>query len=307
MPIAGIAMGLVIESGNKFAILTDITGIEDGNGDMDFKVAGSSEGITALQLDVKTLKLTPSILKEAFKQAKKARLEILKVMAKAIDKPRKSVSKYAPKIKIIRIEKEKIGELIGPGGRNIKKIIAETNAQIDVDDDGSVFVSSVTEEGLVDAVNRVELVVKEPQPGEIYKGEVKKLMAFGAFVEILPGKEGLVHVSDMSEGFVQDPSDIVAVGDEVQVRVKKADDLGRLNLSMNLDPESDKKKMVSRRDSGGSRRGRFNKRSSGRKYDKKTTRSRDFSGQGSRGNDRQRSGPHFPTSRFFDQDSNKRR
>jgi len=155
-PVAGIAMGLVVESEEKFAILTDIAGVEDGSGDMDFKVAGTKDGVTALQLDVKTLKLTPPILKAALEQAKRARLEILKVMLEAIGEPRKSLSAYAPKIKTIKINKEKIGELIGPGGRVIRSLMAETGAQIDVEEDGTVSISGLTEESVDGALKRVE-------------------------------------------------------------------------------------------------------------------------------------------------------
>lgn len=276
-PIAGIAMGLVIESDKKFAILTDIVGLEDMNGDMDFKVAGSSAGITALQLDVKTEKLTLPILEKALAQSKEARMKILKKIESTIDKPRLSVSKYAPKIKVIKIDKEKIGELIGPGGKTIRKIIAETGAQIDVDDDGTVHVSGITEEDLKAGLDRIETITKEPKPGEIYQGVVKRIQPFGAFVEILPGKEGMVHVSDMREDFVKDPADIVKVGDKVEVRVKEIDELGRLNLSMMLDPSFDQKKEQ-----------RKNSYKSGGKYFEKTPRT-----------DRKSGGPHFPTSRLL--------
>ena len=305
-PISGIAMGAIIEDAKKYVVLTDIVGVEDGHGDMDFKVAGSKEGITVLQLDVKTLKLTTAILKDALKQAKKARLEILKSMAKAIDKPRSAVTQYAPKIKIIKIPQDKIGELIGPGGKIIKRIIAETGAQIDVEDDGSVFISATTEEGLEKGVGQVEAITKDPIAGEIYEGEVKRLQTFGAFVEILPGRDGLVHISDMSEEFVKDPADVVSIGDKVEVRVKEIDDLGRVNLSMLLDPAADKRK-EERRSEGRSR----SPRSGG------SSRSRSHDSQGSRSYNRNRnrgpktgqrsSGPHFPTSRYFDQASKGRR
>lgn len=246
-PVAGIAMGLIIESEKKFTVLTDIVGMEDGNGDMDFKVAGTKEGVTALQLDVKTLNLTLPILESAFEDAKKARLAILDVMVKAIKEPREALSQYAPKIKSAMIPQDKIGELIGPGGKTIKKLMADTNTQIDVDDDGSVSIAGENYDEVKKAVEWIESLAKVPVAGEIYEGEVKRLMNFGAFVEILPGKEGLVHVSDMSEGFVKDPRDVVNEGDKVQVRVKEIDAMGRLNLSMLLDPSKDKK----REDRGG--------------------------------------------------------
>lgn len=275
-PVSGIAMGLVVGD-DKVAILSDIIGMEDFNGDMDFKVAGTEKGITALQLDVKTLSLTTKILKEALSQAKEGRAFILKTILGVLPASREKVSLYAPKIRIIKIPVEKIGELIGPGGKTIRKIIAETQAQVEVEDDGSVSVSGTTEEALKAAVERVESLTKEVVPGEIYKGEVKRIQPFGAFVEILPGKEGLVHVSDMSKDFVKDPNEIVTLGQKVDVRVKEIDDLGRINLSMLMDPGMDAKKQERR---GGFERGnRFSK---------------------GRFGDRPRfSGPHFPTSRLL--------
>ncbi len=274
-PIAGIAMGLVVENA-RHVILTDIVGVEDANGDMDFKVAGSKEGITALQLDVKTQRLTLPILKEALERAKDARLKILDVMLKTLDKPRESVSKYAPKIKIIRINPEKIGDLIGPGGKTIRKILNETGSQIDIDEDGTVYVSGTTHEVLTEAIRRIEAITRIPVPGEIYDGVVKRVQPFGVFVEIAPGKEGLVHVSDMSEGYVKDPSEILKVGDKVQVRLKEVDELGRLNFSMVLDPGFDAQK----KHKGGLRREGH----------------RDFKRSSSKP---RTAGPHFPRSRLL--------
>ncbi|MFV1917195.1 MAG: polyribonucleotide nucleotidyltransferase [Patescibacteria group bacterium] len=287
--VAGIAMGLFIESSTKFVILTDIVGLEDGNGDMDFKVAGTNKGVTALQLDVKTLRLTLPILKKAISQAKDARFKILKVMEAAISKPRDSVSKYAPKIKVIKIPQDKIGDVIGPGGRTIRSIIAESGAQVDVEDDGAVSISATTDEGLNSAVSRVEALTKDPQKGEIYEGEVKRVLQFGAFVEILPGREGLVHVSDMSQDFVKDPQEVVKVGDKLKVRVKEIDDMGRLNLSMLLSGDKEKPRYDSKRGgpSGGFRRGRFSPRQSGKRFgDQRSRRTK---------------GPHFPKSRLLEQ------
>jgi polyribonucleotide nucleotidyltransferase len=290
-PIGGIAMGLIIDSPKKYKVLTDIVGLEDGNGDMDFKVTGSRDGITALQLDVKTLKLTAAILKEALKQAKKARLEVLDVIEEAIAKPRKKVSQYAPKIQIIKIRQDKIGELIGPGGKTIKRLSEETETSIDVEDDGSVTISGPKLSDVEEAVKRVQNITKVPEPGEIYEGEVKRIQPFGAFVEILPGKDGLVHVSDMSRDFVKDPNDVVKIGDKMQVRVKEIDNMGRLNLSMILDPAYDKEKEERRKNSNDRRGSRDNR---GR------DRGRRSSSRG-RGRDRGRSsGPHFPKSRLID-------
>ncbi|OGM60952.1 polyribonucleotide nucleotidyltransferase [Candidatus Woesebacteria bacterium RIFCSPLOWO2_01_FULL_39_10] len=284
-PVSGIAMGLVVESESKFTILTDIVGLEDGNGDMDFKVAGSKDGVTSLQLDVKTLNLTSSILEKALEQAKKARLKILEVMNGAIKAPRDSVSKHAPKIKVVQINPEKIGELIGPGGKTIRRIIAETGAQIDVDEDGKVHISGIQEEQLNGAVSQVEALTKVPKPGEIYEGIVKRLQPFGAFVEILPNRDGLVHVSDMSNDYVKDPGDIVNIGDKVQVRVKEIDDMGRLNLSMMLDPLFDAQKEERRKERDNNK---------GRHFEKRTPFERRGSG-----------GPHFPRSRYVSENKRK--
>ncbi|OGM13850.1 polyribonucleotide nucleotidyltransferase [Candidatus Woesebacteria bacterium RIFCSPLOWO2_01_FULL_39_23] len=297
-PVAGIAVGLIIEDDKKFAILTDIVGIEDGNGDMDFKVAGTETGITALQLDVKTLSLTSAILGKALEQSKKARIEILSVMNKALGTPRAHVSAHAPKIKIIKIDVEKIGDVIGSGGRTIKGIIATSGAQVDVNDDGRVFISSQTEEATAKAIAQIEGLTKDPLPGEVYDGVVKRVQPFGAFVEILPGREGLVHVSDMREDFVSNPYDVVRVGESVKVRVKEIDELGRLNLSMLL--SGDKKT-----ENGGRRRTEFNN------FGKYARPQRDDQRRGGmrrndrRGNYSNFSGPHFPTSRLIDESRKK--
>jgi len=277
-PVAGIAMGLIIEDSKKYAILTDITGFEDNNGDMDFKVAGTDEGITALQLDVKTLNLTLPILKQALTKAKEARLSILSQMVKAIAKPREKVSVYAPKIKVLKIPQDKIGEVIGPGGRVIRGIISETGAQVDIEDSGAVNISGMAEEEVNKALEMVEALIKEAKAGEIYDGQVKRIQPFGAFVEIFPGREGLVHVSDMSEDFVKNPSDIVKIGDKVKVRVKEIDSMGRVNLSMLL--SGDKKRTTPEE-------GRYKPRP---RFEHQ---------QGDRRGGRP-SGPHFPTSRLMD-------
>ena len=279
--VSGIAMGIVLEDAKKHVILSDIMGMEDYMiGDMDFKVAGTETGITALQLDVKTLNLTKDILEKALSQAKEGRAKILKMLVETLSEPRAKVSIHAPKIKVVKIPPEKIGEIIGPGGKMIRKIIAETTAQVEVEDDGSVNISGTTEEAVNAAVERIEGLTKEVVAGEIYEGEVRRIQPFGAFVEILPGKDGLVHVSDMKEEFVSDPNEIVKIGDKVQVRVKEIDDLGRINLSMLLDPSKDKPR-GERREGGGGGGAR-------RPFPR-----RDFG-------PRRPSGPHFPTSRFVD-------
>jgi polyribonucleotide nucleotidyltransferase len=267
---------------------------------MDFKVAGTEKGITALQLDVKTLSLTVNILEQAFKQARDARMAILGVMNKAISAPRPSVSKYAPKIKIIKIEQSRIGELIGAGGKVIKGIIARTGAQVDVDEEGNVFVSAIDSENVDKAVAEVEGIFREPVAGEIYDGTVRRIQPFGAFVEILPGKDGMVHVSDMSDDFVSNPSDVVKIGDVIKVRVKEVDELGRVNLTMLLDHDKPKTGNPGRtggRD-GGSRGGY----SGGGGYRRRNDRNDDRRG-GNRfsRNSNGGGGPHFPTSRLLDQ------
>ncbi|RJR29339.1 polyribonucleotide nucleotidyltransferase [Candidatus Microgenomates bacterium] len=297
-PVSGIAMGLVIESEKKYSVMTDIAGIEDFNGDMDFKVAGTAKGITALQLDVKTLNLTHKILVEAMKQAKIGRAHILSHMLETISEPRTDVSSYAPKIKTIKIDPEKIGEVIGPGGKMIKRIIAETGAQVDVNgDDGTVNISGSSEEIVNKAIEWIEGMTRQVQAGEIYEGEVKRMQSFGAFVEVLPNQDGLLHVSDMSEEYVANPEDVVKLGDHVTVRVKEIDSLGRINLSMILDPSKEKEKPPRRDNRGGG----------GRRDDRRGGGRRDFRDRrNSGGGDRRSSGPHFPKSRLMAQTENKR-
>lgn len=233
-PVAGIAMGLMTD-GKKSVVLTDIAGIEDHVGDMDFKVAGTKEGITALQMDIKVKGISFEVLEKALAQAKVARLEIMEVMLKAIPQPRKELSKYAPKIVQFEIATDKIGEVIGPGGKNIKLIMSETGAQVDIDDStgvGKVTVSGVDPVGMDKAVTWIKGMTHVAEPGEEYDGKVTRVEGYGAFVEFLPGKQGLVHVSRMSKEYVQDASAIVKEGDTVHVYVKGVDDMGRTDLSM---------------------------------------------------------------------------
>lgn len=255
-PVSGIAMGLIIEDEKNFAVLSDIMGIEDFNGDMDFKVAGTAKGITALQLDVKTLNLTSEILAQALEQSKDARAKVMKVITDTLKSPREVVSEFAPKIKVVKIPVDKIGEFIGPGGKNVKKLQADTGCQFDTADDGSVAISGIDSEQMAKAVSYVEGFAKEVVAGEIYDGEVVRIMPFGAFVNILPGKDGMVHVSDMGkEEFVADANDVVKIGDKIKVRVVRIDDMGRINLSMNMDPSKDKPKEDRPPRSGGGYRG----------------------------------------------------
>ena len=232
-PAAGIAMGLMIDAkGEKYKILTDIQGPEDHHGDMDLKVAGTAEGVTGMQMDVKIEGITPQIVEETLTQALKARLEILKVLTTAINTHRADLSPHAPRIQTVKINPAKIGALIGPGGKNINAIIEQTGAEIDIEEDGSVFVTSATAEGMAKAVKLINEITYEPNPGDEFDGTVVKIMDFGAFVEILPGIDGLVHVSEMANERVNHPSDKVKDGQKVHVWVKKIDDQGRLNLTM---------------------------------------------------------------------------
>ncbi len=233
-PITGIAMGLMTDYKNpeKYVILTDIMGIEDFGGDMDFKVAGSKKGVTAIQLDVKIDGLTSPMIKETLAQAKVGRLYILDKMLAVMAEPRKQLSQYAPKVVMITVPQEKIGEVIGPGGKVIRQIIADTGCDVNVDDDGRVTISGVDSAGVEKASSWITGIVKEIQPEEIYEGVVKRILTFGAFVEILPGREGMVHVSQMSTGFVGNPNDVVKLDQVVRVRVTDIDDQGRVNLSM---------------------------------------------------------------------------
>ena len=235
-PVAGISIGRMSVD-DASALLTDIIGLEDFSGDMDFKVAGTDTGVTAIQLDVKIPGLSVEEIAEIFARAKTARMEILKTMTKTISEPRKEVSMYAPKIETLQIPVDKIGELIGPGGKVIKNIIAQTGATVDVEDDGTVTVSGVDEASVQKAVDWVTGMMREVVVGEEFEGEVKRILNFGAFVEVLPGKEGLVHVSKMSKEFVNSPEDVVQLGQMVKVRVVEIDDQGRINLTMLLDSE----------------------------------------------------------------------
>jgi polyribonucleotide nucleotidyltransferase len=259
-PVAGIAMGLVSD-GKDHIVLSDIMGFEDHTGDMDFKVAGTRDGITAMQMDVKIKGIPRDVLERALEQARLGRIHILDEMLKPLAEPRKEVSKYAPKITTVKIPEEKIGELIGPGGKIIKGIIAESGAQVDVDDEGNVFISTDDAESMAKARQMVEGIVKEVEVGEEYDGKVVRLANFGAFVEILPGKDGLVHVSRMSTEYVSDPSTVVKEGDMVHVRVTEVDAAGKIALSM-LTAEQEETARQSRSDrngGGGGYRGDRNK------------------------------------------------
>ncbi|MDD4909858.1 MAG: polyribonucleotide nucleotidyltransferase [Candidatus Omnitrophica bacterium] len=228
--VAGVAMGLIKEK-QKAIILTDITGLEDHFGDMDFKVAGTTKGVTALQLDLKIEGISSDILRQAVAQAEEARLFILEKMKQAIAAPRQELSAYAPRITMLKVNPEKIGELIGPGGKNVKKIISQTGVTIDIQDDGTVMVGSTDPKRSQEAIDIINSITEEAKVGKIYNAKVKRIMNFGAFCEIAPGKEGLVHVSELADTFVKNVEDVVKVGDEIKVKVVNIDELGRINLS----------------------------------------------------------------------------
>ncbi|KKP67517.1 MAG: Polyribonucleotide nucleotidyltransferase [Candidatus Roizmanbacteria bacterium GW2011_GWA2_35_19] len=230
--VAGIAMGIMTKSDDEYVILTDIVGLEDFSGEMDFKIAGTDNGITAIQLDVKNKGLTKKMIGDVFAQAKVARLKILAKMNSVIDKPRKEVSKYAPKVVVLTPPPDKIGEIIGPGGKNIRALIARTQTEINVDDDGKVTISGLDRAKVDEAAAHIGNITREIQVGEEFEGEVKRILAFGAFVEMVPGKEGLVHVSKMGKGFVKHPEDVVKIGQKVKVKVYQVDNMGRINLQM---------------------------------------------------------------------------
>ena len=232
-PVAGISCGLITKpDSDEFMTMVDIQGLEDFFGDMDFKVGGTHKGITAIQVDIKVDGLTPAIIKEAFEKTHKARNYILdEVMLKAIPEPRKTVSQYAPKMLQIKIPVDKIREVIGQGGKVIQKISADCEVKIDIDDTGLVFIAGVDAEKTNKALQIVKTIANDPEIGAIYKGKVTRIMSFGAFVEIAPGKEGLVHISKLDRNRVENVEDVVSVGDEIVVKVMEIDNQGRINLS----------------------------------------------------------------------------
>ncbi len=230
-PVAGIAMGLITGDGDDYRVLTDIAGIEDGLGDMDFKVAGTERGVTAIQMDVKLQSLPDGLLETVFERAREARMTILEVMLEAIAEPRDEMSPYAPRVERIEIDREKIGTVIGPGGRVINAIQEETGSNITVEDDGTVLVAGTDAEGVRKAIDTIRGLTKEIEVGEVYEGPVSRIMAFGAFVEILPGKDGLVHISDLADYHVNRVEDEVSEGDVLRVQVIEIDNLGRINLT----------------------------------------------------------------------------
>jgi polyribonucleotide nucleotidyltransferase len=233
-PVAGVAMGLITGEGEregKWAVLSDIQGIEDALGDMDFKVAGTADGVTALQMDIKVKGITYEIMAKAMEQAREGRMFIMEKMLDTIDAPREELSAFAPRIQSIKINPDKIGAVIGPGGKMIRKIQEESGVKIDIEDDGTVNISAVSGDSMQQALDTVRALTEEVEVGRIYTGTVRRLVDFGAFVEILPGKEGLVRTSQLADYQVMRPEDVVSVGDEITVMVIEVDPQGRVNLS----------------------------------------------------------------------------
>jgi len=284
-PVAGIAMGLMTND-KKHVVLTDIAYTEDANGDMDFKVAGTKEGITAIQMDIKLTEIPLPILEEAVREAYKARIFILEKMAETIAEPRKELNQYAPKIESIKIDPEKIGAVIGQGGKTINKIVAETGTEINIDDDGNVSVSGVDIESIRKAIGIVDGLTRELTPGEEFEGEVKRIMDFGAFVEVLPGKEGMVHISEIAPTRVEKVEDYLEVGQKVKVRVVEVDNMGRLNLSMRFGDDA-KSEDEERGPRGGGDRGGFGGGRGGG-FDRRRSGGFDRGGRGGGGFDRSR-------------------
>jgi polyribonucleotide nucleotidyltransferase len=229
--VAGIAMGLITGEDGKYVVLTDIEGIEDAYGDMDFKIAGTAKGVTAMQMDTKLKGISLEVIEKSLEQARQARLSILEKMGQAISSSRTEISKYAPRMYKITIDPYKIGAVIGTGGRTIRSIIEETKTTIDVDNDGTIIIGATNEESAQKAIGIIESLTKEVEVGAIYTGKVTRILNFGAMVEILPGKEGLIHISELEDYRVDKVEDVVKIGDEVTVKVINIDDMGRVNLS----------------------------------------------------------------------------
>ena len=270
-PVSGIAMGLILE-GDEFTVLSDILGDEDHLGDMDFKVAGSETGITSLQMDIKVAGITKEIMQTAMEQAKAGRTHILGEMQKALGSSRTGVSKHAPRIETMQIDKSKIRDIIGTGGKVIREIVAETGAKVDIDDEGVIKISSSDGSQIEAAKAWIEGIVEEAEVGKIYNGKVVNIVDFGAFVNFMGGKDGLVHVSEMKNERVEKVADVVSEGDEVKVKVLEIDQRGKVRLSMRVvDQETGEELEDTRppreprekRDRGGDRRGPRGNRSRG--------------------------------------------
>ena len=253
-PVGGIAMGLIKE-GDQVAVLTDIQGMEDHLGDMDFKVAGSVDGITALQMDIKISGVTRDIMRQALAQAKDARLQILDVMRAAIGEPRGAMSDFAPRMESVKIAVDKIGAVIGPGGKNVRALQDEHQVKVDIQEDGLVYVAGESGAEVDLALEKIKAMVEEPELGSIYTGTVKRVENYGAFVEFLPGTEGMVHVSQLADYHVKSVEEEVSVGDEIMVMVINIDGTGRVRLSRQAVLEGWDVEEAKRRDAAGSRGG----------------------------------------------------
>ncbi len=242
-PVAGISIGLIKE-GNKEVLITDIQGMEDHLGDMDFKVAGTKNGITAIQLDIKIAGLACDLIDKALKQANEARMIILAKMGEVLSIPRQELSPYAPMVITLKIDPAKIGMVIGPGGKMIRKITEETGAKIDIEDDGTVLITAADPEGGKRAQRAIEDITFEPEVGAVFRGKVVRILPFGAFVEMVRGKEGLVHISEISTQRVAKVEDVMKIGDEAIVKVVEIDEMGRFNLSCKAVSPEEKEKLT---------------------------------------------------------------
>jgi len=249
--VAGISVGLVVD-GESHKLLTDIQGLEDHDGDMDFKVAGTKQGVTAIQLDVKCGGLSPAIVSGALQQARRARLDILGKMEACLPTPRADLAAHAPRIYTIEIDPAKIGAVIGTGGRVIRKIQADHEVKVDVEDDGRIFIAATNAESAQAALNEIEALTKDIEVGEVYQGKVVRIAPFGAFVELVPGKDGLLHISQLSTSHVERVEDVLSMGDTVEVRVTEIDPQGKVRLVRNDLPEIPDSRP---RGGGGSREG----------------------------------------------------
>jgi polyribonucleotide nucleotidyltransferase len=262
-PVTGVAMGLVKE-GDEYVVLTDIQGAEDHLGDMDFKVAGTPAGITALQMDIKIQGITPQIMAEALEKARVARASILDKIIEVIPVPNADLKPHAPRITIIKIPVDKIGAVIGPGGKMIRALQEETGTKIDINDDGSVFIAATSGTGFETARDRIEALTESPQLGHIYTGKVVRITDFGAFIEIIPGLDGMVHISQLDSERVEKVEDVVRMGDEVTVMVTGIDDNGKVRLSRQAVLEGWTIEEAQERDRGGKSRSNGGGRSGGR-------------------------------------------
>ncbi len=271
-PVAGIAMGLIKDSeSDNFVVLSDILGEEDHLGDMDFKVTGTEKGITAFQMDIKIESVDSSILTTALEKARLGRMHILSIMNSTIEEPRASISEYAPKIITLKVASDKIGAVIGPGGKNIKRIAEKTEATINIDDDGKTTIFCKNKEGAEKAREMIEAILEEPEIGKVYPGTVKRIMDFGAFVEFLPGKEGLCHISKLANEKVDAVTDVVNEGDEISVRIIEIDRMGRINLSYidAIEPKGDQEYYKKNADSSQKKRKDFSRDKRSNNYRKK--------------------------------------